>query len=170
MDASRPPSEGPGPATGDGGKHGADLPTRPTLAAEPLLSVPPEVLTRYNARVLDPATAAKVADQPPPRPTVYLADRLIVSGSADGQIREEIVTAAAERSLRLVPPVASAQRRDAFVALAREVGHADADDRFSTTHQLQPIAGTAVVADAWGSCRPFGRAEPLMPTLLSTSG
>src|SRR3954453_23581817 len=67
------------PADGEG----ASTPTPVAeTAADPVLSVPPQILARYNARVLDAATAWKVAGRPRLRPTVYLADRLLAAPSA----------------------------------------------------------------------------------------
>lgn len=46
-----------------------------------VLSLPPEVLRRYDARVLDPGTASRPRGRPgPPTSTAYLGGRLLVAG------------------------------------------------------------------------------------------
>ena len=75
---------------------------RTAVRREPLLAPPADVLQRYNARVLDPTTAMVVAGQAPIRPTVYIADRLIVSGQADQSTRGALQEAARRLGLALV--------------------------------------------------------------------
>ncbi len=155
MDGSKSPAGGQRPDAEAGTAGRGQIPPRAQLSDDPVISVPADILVRYNARVLDPATAAKVADQPAPRPTVYLADRLVVSGTADNLTRDDINAAAAEKQLRLVPALEHVKRRARFVALARDAGHDDAESHFTTTHQLQPVEGAAVVADAWEVLQTF---------------
>ena len=52
---------------------------RSPLPAEPMLTPSPDILYRYNARVLDPSTAITLPGQPRLRTTTYVADRLLVS-------------------------------------------------------------------------------------------
>ena len=52
---------------------------RSPLPPEPLLMPSPDILYRYNARVLDPSTAITLPGQPRLRTTTYFADRLLVS-------------------------------------------------------------------------------------------
>jgi Subtilase family len=47
-------------------------------SAPGLLGLPPTLLERHGARVLDPATAAAVHDYPTPRPTVYRTRTLLI--------------------------------------------------------------------------------------------
>jgi subtilisin family serine protease len=72
------------------------------IRREPVLVPPPEVLQRYNARVLDPTTAMVVAGQRPIRPTVYIADHLIVSGRADQTTQGALQEAARRFGLTLI--------------------------------------------------------------------
>jgi len=66
-------------------------PVHEGITSDPTLAVPQWLLARYNARVLDPAKAVRVARQPVLRPTVYLADKLIVSGEANDSVRDELI-------------------------------------------------------------------------------
>ena len=50
----------------------------PSDSAPGLITLPPEVLQRHGARVLDPETAVAVAGFRPPRSTVYRARTLLV--------------------------------------------------------------------------------------------
>jgi hypothetical protein len=64
--------EGPG-TPDDGG------PSEPPGRGDVDPPLPPDaVLQRYGARALDPVTAVRLTDRPVPRPTAYVADRLLV--------------------------------------------------------------------------------------------
>jgi hypothetical protein len=128
---------------------------REGLASDPVIAVPQWILARYNARVLDPALATKVAGEPPIRPTVYIADKLIVSGAASQSIRDELTAAANDKQLRIEPPLVRVELRERYVAAAREAGREDADTLFGTVHELIPVEGAAVVADAWDVLQSF---------------
>jgi hypothetical protein len=58
------------------------MPERPArdLPPEPSLEVPPWVLARHGARVLDPATALRRPGEDAPRSTIYLQNRLVGQG------------------------------------------------------------------------------------------
>src|SRR3954465_10205993 len=88
-------------------------PGRPTYTpvADPVLAVPPPILSRYGARILDPATAVKVAGQGEVRSTVYISDKLIVGGAANDDTREALTRAAESKGLTLVPPIVHTDRR-----------------------------------------------------------
>jgi subtilisin family serine protease len=76
--------------------------SRPRLRGEPAIVPPPDVLQRYNARVLDPTTAMVVAGQAPIRPTVYIGNRLIVSGETDQNTQGALQEAARRFGLALI--------------------------------------------------------------------
>jgi serine protease len=130
-------------------------PIRTPISSDPVIAVPAWLLARYNARVLDPATAVKTAGQNPIRPTVYLGDKLLVSGVAGNATRDALTKAAASKGLTLVPPLAHVARRDQLVEVARAAGRSDADSMFHTLVHLEPAAGTAVAADAWEVLQTF---------------
>jgi subtilisin family serine protease len=73
------------------------------LGREPVFDVPDDVLLRYNARVLDPASSVALPGQEIRR-TVYIADRLLISGLATFRARDTITQAAAQFGLALEPP------------------------------------------------------------------
>src|SRR4051812_14076773 len=98
MDGSAQP-----PRDGSNGGKPSSGPKGPALAREPMIAVPPDVLARYKARVLDPSTAVKVAGQGEVRTTVYLSDKLIVGGAADEDTRVALTEAAKSKGLVLVP-------------------------------------------------------------------
>jgi hypothetical protein len=125
------------------------------IAAEPVIAVPPDVLQRYNARVLDPAQAAKVAGQPLVRSTVYLADKLLVSGAASDDTRGLLAKVAAGKGLALVPPPGRVGLRERLLAVARNLGLASAPPSFADVYELQPAPGQAVVPDAWEVLQAF---------------
>src|SRR5690348_5566825 len=70
----------------------------PRVTSEPLIGVSPETLERYHARILDPTTATRLTGQPTLRSTVYIGDRLLVTGDVD---REALDKAAATFNLRV---------------------------------------------------------------------
>src|SRR4051794_29839518 len=61
----------------------ATKPRQRGVALEPMFALPSDVLRRYNAKVLDPSTAKQLKGQRPVRPTVYVADHLLVSPRTD---------------------------------------------------------------------------------------
>src|SRR4051794_30565772 len=87
----------------------AGAPARP-VGREPFLAVAPEVAERYGALVLDPLTADRLPYQDALRATVYLADRLLVSGRIDGDARAALDAAAAEKGLRVTAAPADEER------------------------------------------------------------
>lgn len=145
MDLPETPSHG----------NGSPPPGGMPLTRNPVLAPHPRTLARYNARVLDPGAAAQVSGQSRLLPTVYVADRLIVSGLAEDALRDELTAVAADKGLRLVPPLGHVERRDQLVAAARAAGREDADSLFTTLHQLRPIEGSAVVPDSWDVLQGF---------------
>ncbi|MEP7178730.1 MAG: S8/S53 family peptidase [Pseudonocardiales bacterium] len=123
-------------------------PPRAPLGREPLLAPSAEVLVRYNARVLDPSTAVRVPGQPPIRPTVYIGDRLIVSGMATDATRGTLADAAKRNGLQIVLDKDSSHLRTA--ELARRVGFQDDPTLFSHAVRLVPAGGgPAEPPDAW---------------------
>jgi subtilisin family serine protease len=76
--------------------------SRIPVRREPVLAPPNEILQRYNARVLDPTTAMVIAGQAPIRPTVYIGDRLIVSGAADQSTQGALAEAARRLGYALI--------------------------------------------------------------------
>src|SRR3954451_1809744 len=124
--------EGPGP--------GRSAP----LSNDPVVVVPPEVLAKYKARVLDPSTAVKVAGQGEVRSTLYLSDKLIVGGAANEDTRQALTQAAESKGLVLVPPIVHQRRREQLTSHARGLGRDDADTLFHTVVHLQPAEGAAV--------------------------
>jgi subtilisin family serine protease len=127
----------------------------PAVASDPVISVPPEVLARYNARVLDPATATKVAGQRRVRSTVYIGDQLLVSGAADDSTFEMLMKAAQSKGLTLDRPQDRAGRREDLVSVGREAGLENAGSVFHEVVQLQPAKGTAAAPDAWEVLQTF---------------
>jgi hypothetical protein len=128
---------------------------RQPISSDPVIVVPPAVLARYNARVLDPANAVKVTKQPAVRSTVYIADKLLVSGAASDEGRDQLTRAAESKFLTVQPPLAHTDRRNTFVAAAREAGRTDAEKSFPQLVHLEPMDGVAVVPDAWEVLQAF---------------
>jgi hypothetical protein len=139
-----------------------DVPKRPLSPppSEPLIAVPPEVLARYNARILDPSSAMKVAGQPEFRSTVYIGDKMVVSGAATQLSRDLLTQAASQLHLDIRPPLERAQRRDQLVAAARTAGREDAEGLFHSVHELVPMQGSAVAPDAWEVLQTFRASAP----------
>lgn len=124
------------------------LPLQTPISDEPVIVVPPDVLARYNARILDPTAAPKVAEQAV-RSTVYIADKLIVNGATPDLARSALTDVANTLNLRLEPPVVRDDRRTQLVAAARSAGRDDAESAFHSVHDLLPVEGHAAVPDAW---------------------
>jgi hypothetical protein len=130
------------------GKAAQDNPPRGPRGREPLLTPAAEVLVRYNARVLDPTTAVRVPGQPPVRPTVYIGDRLIVSGSVTDEARSALQEAARRNGLQFVVDEGSRHVRTA--ELARRAGFHDNSTLFSSAVRLVPTErGPAAPPNAW---------------------
>ena len=55
-----------------------------------VLVLPPEILRRYDARLLDPSTASRPRDDTPPSPTAYRGGRLLVGGLLGVSVAERI--------------------------------------------------------------------------------
>jgi hypothetical protein len=126
--------------------------TQPTqlLGREPDLVVSPAVLARYNARVLDPSMALQVAGQPAPRPTVYLADRLLVSGTAEAITRDALTEAARRNGLTIIPPLVDPAKTQQRAELARRVGIAGPSPIDTiAVHLVTAGPAPAVAPDAW---------------------
>jgi subtilisin family serine protease len=125
-------------------------PRRP-VSPEPLVAVPSDVLVRYNARVLDPTTAMQVAGQRPIRPTVYVADRLIVSSASDADVRGALEEAARRFGLQLVGDDPQRALRAAEVAR-----RADRPLNAPYRVRLVPNSAAATAApDAWSVLQTF---------------
>jgi hypothetical protein len=98
-------ADGKGTANGNGGGSGSgnnDGPA-PRSGWRDVDPVPPdaELLARHGALVLDPLTATRLPGQPAPRPTVYVADTLIVPAvvAHSSDLTQLLVDAAGEVGL-----------------------------------------------------------------------
>lgn len=131
------------------------IPDRVPIMDDPVVAVAPEVLARYNARILDPATARRVADHDDFRSTVYIADKLLISGAARQFARTALDTAAKTLHLELHPPAAFDERRNDVVRSAVAAGIRDAEQLFVSVHEVRPQAGIAAVPDAWDVLQTF---------------
>src|SRR3954454_25172508 len=87
-------------------------PGRPTYApvADPVLAVPPPILSRYGARILDPAPAVKVAGEGEVRSTVSISDKHIVGGRANDDTLDDETRAAESKGLTLVQRIIHTDR------------------------------------------------------------
>lgn len=136
------------PLDSTGGRYRGPSPRRQPVGREPLLAPSVEVLVRYNARVLDPTTAVRVPGQSPIRPTVYVGDRLIVSGSAGEGIKATLQDAAKRNGLQVVLDEGSRHVRT--TELAYRAGLQDVSALLSTAVRLVPAGGgPAAPPDAW---------------------
>jgi hypothetical protein len=123
-------------------------PPRAPLGREPLLAPSADVVVRYNARVLDPSTAVRVPGQPPIRPTIYVGDRLIVSGMASDATKGTLQDAAKRNGLQVVLDEGSRHVRTAELAV--RAGLLEQPVLFSMAVRLVPLAGgPADPPDAW---------------------
>jgi hypothetical protein len=143
--------------------RGARNVTEQPLGREPILDVPDDVLLRYNARVLDPASTVVLPGQQV-RKTVYIADRLLISGVAPFAARSAITDAAAQFGLVLSPPVLPTDLEESRRAL---VADRDIPEQhlFNTTASRLVRDGSkpdAPPADAWTVLQAYR-------TLLSTT-
>jgi subtilisin family serine protease len=124
------------------------------LSADPLLSVSPVVLARYNARVLNPPEAARVAGQTTIRSTVYISVKLLVGADADDDLLGALEKAA--RSLGLTVVRSDGQFADGADAItARRAGGTNARLLFPVVVQLQPVPGASAPVDAWEVLQAF---------------
>jgi len=123
------------------------------LRREPVLAPPPETLLRYNARMLDPVAAYRLADQAPIRPTVYVSDQLIASGAMDEDARLALTEAASVHGVEIVSDVTASAAREHLSAIARDVGIAPS---LPTRLRLVPASREARPApDAWSVLQTF---------------
>jgi hypothetical protein len=142
----------------DGGRARlAPAPSRrvPPIQNDPLLIVTPEVLARHNARVLDPTTAVLVAGQSPIQTTVYIGNKLIVSGRADAATLDALDQAAAANGVVVVREPLRTTRHDRLTDIARSVDHPEAAVLFPVVVDLVPAPGGAVTVDAWSVLQSF---------------
>jgi hypothetical protein len=103
------------------------MPERPArdLPPEPSLEVPPWVLARHGARVLDPVTALRRPGEEAPRSTIYLQNRLVGQGHEASQ-RAAIPLKRAVRGLGLsMRAVTSGTSPRSLVTKARQAGAAE---------------------------------------------
>src|ERR1700712_3831450 len=103
------------------------MPERPArdLPPEPSLEVPPWVLARHGARVLDPVTALRRPGEDAPRATIYLQNRLVGQGHEASQ-RAAMPLKRAVRGLGLsMRAVASGTSPRSLISKARQVGAAE---------------------------------------------
>ncbi len=97
-------------------------------AAEAAESAARNPFSRYEARVLDPATAVRLPGGPPPSSTVYRGDTLLFTARSRAQV-ERLVAAvaelAAELELRVVGPDAFTEIEDASPEIEGADGEQD---------------------------------------------
>ena len=128
-----------------------DGPPPPSRSPErdALIPVSPYALERYRARILDPTTAARIEGQGSFRSTVYLGDRLLVSGRIGSDARRALDDAAAESDLRIVETAADQERIRRLRAVAEKL-RVDAGGLLTTAIRLEPFGDKPVDApDAW---------------------
>jgi hypothetical protein len=114
----------------------------PPLGREPILVPSADVLVRYNARVLDPASAVRRRPDEVIRPTVYVGNRLLVRGLAPGSVRYDVLARAAkDHNLGLSYADADGA---AEAARASTLGEA-----YPARMVLTPLTSPAAPADAW---------------------
>jgi len=117
-------------------------PQGPPLGREPLLTPSADVLVRYNARVLDPASAVRRRPDEIVRPTVYVGNRLLTRGLAAGSVRYDLLEQAARQyglSVDLAPDQSAA-------AAVRADGIGEA---YPQRLVLTPLTSPAAPANAW---------------------
>lgn len=127
------------------------------VSDDPVLAPPAEILQRYHARVLAPATATVVAGQARIRPTVYIADHLIVSGRADATTRAALQEAARRFGLTLVLDERAGAPKAPTVAARAQLP----TDRVPVRLRLVPNSGGPTPApDAWQVLQTFRTLVP----------
>ena len=115
-------------------------PHRDDDQAPGLIGLPPALLHRHGARVLDPGKAALLSGDQPPRPTVYRARTLLVPDFVlqDEDIRQTITSVLADIGIDLI---------------TLDAGRSDEFDlpQLPRTVVLAPLLNhpTPVVVDAW---------------------
>jgi len=116
-------------------------PQGPPLGREPLLTPTADVLVRYNARVLDPASAVRRSPDEVVRPTVYVGNRLLTRGLAAGSVRYDLLEQAARQyGLSVETSV------DPGGASVRSDGIGEA---YPQRLVLTPVSSPAAPANAW---------------------
>ena len=114
---------------------------------EPILLPSPDVLLRYNARVLDPSSASRRFPDEVIRPTVYVGNRLLVRGLPPGSVRYGALEQAARTNKLSLTPYPGDVRRDE--ALREVTGHGGAVPNYPQRYELKPLETPATPADAW---------------------
>jgi hypothetical protein len=128
------------------------------IGREPVIDVPASVLDRYNARILDPTTALVLPGQSRLRPTVYIADRMLVSGAATFTSRDTLTKIAGGMGYRLEPPLIDPETAAKRVALLREAGLGEAHPYNSISVRLIPDSADPVPPpDAWKVLQTYRR-------------
>jgi hypothetical protein len=117
--------------------------------ADPVISVPPEILARYNARVLEPSTSAKVRNGSPTRSTVYIADTLLMREPITDAENTPLGDALADAGLSFLDTGEDDSRREGMIGLARHAGVENAELLFPAVRRLAPVEGSAKTVDAW---------------------
>jgi hypothetical protein len=148
----RPNGERPKPAFDrelSSGRELSEQLQRLGVADDPVISVPPEVLARYNARVLDPSTAHRVVDQPPPSPTVYLADRLLVRGDTHADVEGVMNGFGEALGVEVEESQAHRAQRDTYLETAREAGVEEPERLFPRILTVSPLPKQSAPIDAW---------------------
>ena len=119
---------------------------QPAVGREPMLLPSPDVLLRYNARVLDPTTAWRRFPDEVIRPTVYVGNRLLLRNVVPGSGRfQALEDAAAAHGLSVVPVVADQRHADALASF----GGRSAVNAYPQRVELKPQESPAIPADAW---------------------
>lgn len=127
-------------------------PASSPIRRDPVLAPPLDLLQRYHARVLDPTIAMVVAGQTPIRPTVYIADHLIVSGRADQATQAALQEAARRFGLTLIVDQRGRAPKAAAVAARVQLP----TDHLPLRLRLVPnSAGPTVAPDAWQVLQTF---------------
>jgi subtilisin family serine protease len=130
---------------------------RNPIRREPVLAPPAEILQRYNARVLDPTTAMQIAGQAPIRPTVYIADRLIVSGAAEQSTQGALAEAARRLGYALILDEPGKGLRAPDIAARAKLP----TDRLPVRLRLVPNSAAPTPApDAWTVLQTFRSLVP----------
>jgi hypothetical protein len=88
----------------DGAGRPTPAVTRTSLASEPMITIDPQVLVRYGARVLDPGTAPVRPTDAPVYSTIYIAERLLVqSGRVRGMRADPLAEVGKQLGLTFTP-------------------------------------------------------------------
>jgi len=123
------------------------------LRREPVLAPPAETLLRYNARVLDPVSAYRLAGQTRIRPTVYVSDQLIARGAMDEDGRRALAEAASAHGYEVISELTAGAAREHLSTVARDLEIAAS---LPTRLRLVSANGEARPApDAWSVLQTF---------------